>query len=544
MDLLTKYKITDLITKNFDDIKNNSTNSTIYSWKNIKHLFNDLLLNITNSNSHQEFIFNYYLFQIIYIIYSNYILYFDHPDKNNLDIINLYKKFRYDPKINSYICNNKSNQKILNIMLTKNIFIYNYLKKTNKINIPEMIKSIKNYDKIMDYPANSYKKILNLIIYRFLYSETNNKDTYHHFFIDNIITKKLSDSDKNFISKIPSFKNLFLLNYNNTTKKFSYHINNIIQSIISPNPNLIFNHHNMTITHKKNNAKIIFIHNDSENISYNIHQQNLNLFYFNIPEISNLSFVKKLNNLITVKFNNHHIHSLEELIQLIHIITCSIKYLDYQPTSIDEIYNIASYDNYFYDTFFNFFKFIKKDIFINSYQSFIFNLIKNIYLHAYFDFYIYNNKTLLTTIIQNLNKKTEIFTEFSNSIHSLFNLSDDFLSYPPFIPHNDDLDNPLHYSFDIPNYFKFIDLVNVILSTFNSNSNLSNISNLLSTFNDIFNDNFNLNKIPKTENINKNNKTENINKNENINKINKTENNLYEELNVENSENYILNTIK
>ena len=246
-------------------------------------------------------------------------------------------------------------------MITKNIFIYNYIKKSPKININELIKSIKNYDKIMDYPSNSSKKILNLIIYRFLYSETNNKENYHHFFIDNILVNKLPDIHKSFLSKLPLFKSIFFLSYPSPHKPFSYNIIDVIKSILSPIHS--FDTHKLLIFHKKNNSKIILSLNPSSPPSYNILQQNLNLFYFNTPEISHLPFLKKLSNLILVSFPSKNFTSLEDLIHFIHILTCSLKYLDYQPTSIDEIYNINSYDNYFYDTFFNFFKFIKKDIF-------------------------------------------------------------------------------------------------------------------------------------------------------------------------------------
>jgi hypothetical protein len=138
----------------------------------------------------------------------------------------------------------------------------------------------------------------------------------------------------------------------------------------------------------------------------------------------------------------------------------------------------------------------------------------------------------MNTIIENKESKNDIFLEFCSSIKKLFKLPNELLSYPPFIK-NYIFDDILYYNYDEPNYFKFYDLLMAIKNVFGyddlsvNNFTSSDILNLINNFVKINSDEEYLNK----KNL--------INKNENINVKNL---NTFIELNIENSENYQLDT--
>jgi hypothetical protein len=138
----------------------------------------------------------------------------------------------------------------------------------------------------------------------------------------------------------------------------------------------------------------------------------------------------------------------------------------------------------------------------------------------------------MNTIIDNKDSKNEIFLEFCSSIKKLFKLPNELLSYPPFIK-NYIFDNILYYNYDEPNYLKFYDLLMAVKNVFgNDDFPINNFSpydilNLINNLIKINNDDDTKNKDTYKSN------TENFNL-KNLN--------TFVELNIENSENYQLDT--
>jgi hypothetical protein len=147
-------------------------------------------------------------------------------------------------------------------------------------------------------------------------------------------------------------------------------------------------------------------------------------------------------------------------------------------------------------------------------------------------------------------------------------------SFPPFFNINDDIDNLLYYTFEIPNYYKLFDFINAIITVFNikiadkTKINIIEIFSVIKTDSDKLN-NFTTNKI-KPESKHKQESKDVIKQkskpllkpeikpeiisesqgkldieNEIIEKRDLNlvrNNNAFIELNIENSENYALNT--
>jgi hypothetical protein len=141
----------------------------------------------------------------------------------------------------------------------------------------------------------------------------------------------------------------------------------------------------------------------------------------------------------------------------------------------------------------------------------------------------------MNTIIENKDSKNEIFLEFCSSIKKLFKLPNELLSFPPFIK-NYIFDNILYYNYDEPNYLKFYDLLMAVKNVFGyDNFSINNFSpfDVLTLINNLIKFN--------------NNDDDNNNKKKDTYKSN-TENfdvknlNTFVELNIENSENYQLDT--
>jgi hypothetical protein len=152
-------------------------------------------------------------------------------------------------------------------------------------------------------------------------------------------------------------------------------------------------------------------------------------------------------------------------------------------------------------------------------------------------------------------------------------------NYPPFFNIDDDLDNLIYYTFEIPNYLKFYDFINAVIHVFNipfnnfSDSYLidiisvfkcDNINHMITDFNITHNHHNVLNNkhLERPININSvmdkdkhsikskddkhsiKSKEDKHSKNELIKSQNKNvqNNNAFIELNIENSENYTLDT--
>jgi hypothetical protein len=201
---------------------------------------------------------------------------------------------------------------------------------------------------------------------------------------------------------------------------------------------------------------------------------------------------------------------------------------------------INNINNFNYLTFYNFFNYINIYIpFNDSVQKFLIDLVKYLYIYSYYDYYFYNNEKLMNTIIENKDSKNEIFLEFCSSIKKLFKLPNELLSFPPFIK-NYIFDNILYYNYDEPNYLKFYDLLMAVKNVFGYDDfSINNFSpfDVLTLINNLikFNNNDN------DDNNNDNNKKKDTYKS-NTENFDVKNLNTFVELNIENSENYQLDT--
>jgi hypothetical protein len=305
----------------------------------------------------------------------------------------------------------------------------------------------------------------------------------------------------------------------------------------------------------------------------NLYQQNINLINFNIKELKNLYILKKTNNFIVLEYTSSIINDLSTLLHLTHLLTCCVKLLETYPSSIYECMYPIDYNKYYYKTFVNFLSYIKENINHDmSYNRFLVDLIKYYYIYSYYDYYFYYNTNLVKTVTERIKYKNNIFNEFCESLKYLFKLPVEMTSYPPFFNIEDDIDNLIYYSQEIPNYFKFFDLITAIIEVFDIKINDPNNFDLIKIILTIKCDNYNqiTNEVnyhaPVKEqpNVNNskdlnikensdNNKKSDKSKDDNVSKISlnnipKNEknlvnnNNAFIELNIENSENYALNT--
>ncbi len=533
-----------LLTIPFDEIKNNLEQDDEYKWENIKPLFEKMYEDIYTTDT-KSFFYKYNLLKLYFVYYTNYLEFTNHKDNLNLDIDNFSDKIKYSEEIVL---------KILNI--SDNITINKIIKKLNPFNINKkidnptnFIKTCKQYEKIQLFNFDNYKKILNLIIYRYLLVKNSKFRNYNDFFMKNIYKKEDYQDDKfinidHFVKMIPQLKSIIDLKTNSTLKNnFKINYIDIVRYFIKINNNDYsieeITDSSFILTNKKI-GKIIFekSKDDDANEFYTF-QYKLDVFYFNCNdnELKDFNFIKKSKNLFKIKYEDNVINNLSSLLNIFYILTKAFKLLDYNVSDLFEFMYINNINNFNYQTFYNFFNYVNIHLpFSDSVQKFFIDLIKYLYIYSYYDYYFYNNEDLMNTIIDNRESKNEIFLEFCSSIKKLFKLPNELLSYPPFIK-NYIFDNILYYNYDEPNYLKFYDLLMAIknvfdnddfpINNFSSLDILSLINNLIKINND--DDNIVINKKKDTCKSN----TENFN----VNNLN-----TFIELNIENSENYQLDT--
>jgi hypothetical protein len=530
-----------LLTIPFDEIKNYiNENEEEYRWKNIKLLFEKIFEDICTADS-KSFFYKYNLLKLYFVYYTNYLEFLNHEDNLNLDIDNFSDKVKYSEEIILKILNISDNIVINKIIKKLNPFNFN----KNIENSTNFIKTFKQYEKIQLINFNNYKKILNLIIYRYLLVKNSKFNNYNDFYMKNLYNKDYHDERflniNNFIKMIPQFKSIIDLKTNSMIKnnlKINYI--DIVNFFIKINNNNDYSIEEITnnsfILHNKKIGKIIFEKsNDNDLNEFYTFQYKLDVFYFNSNnnELKDYNFIKKSKNLFKIKYENNIINNLSSLLNIFFILTKAFKLLDYHISDLYEFMFINNINNFNYITFYNFFSFIKINInFDDSVQKFLIDLIKYIYIYSYYDYYFYNNVELMNTIIENKESKNDIFLEFCSSIKKLFKLPNELLSYPPFIK-NYIFDDILYYNFDEPNYFKFYDLIMAIKNVFGydnlsiNNFNTYDIFSLINNFVKPNNDEETLN----TKILINNNEKYNV---KNLNN--------FIELNIENSENYQLDT--
>ena len=518
-------EIVELFYKNINELKPNK-----YKWNKIKEVFIKICKNIINNfnekNDLDIFIKNYYSFLLLFSYYTNFCYYYDLDIDDEL--IKIDKIIRCDENIIKLLLLNMNDWKIKNIF--KYILPYIVLKKKiKKQDIRITSNYIKDYDKILnDEYNNKFNKTLDILIFKYIISTNNNYLNYHDFYTQTILNKKLPNNFKNFIDYIEEDTEIFNLNIdidnNNNNNILNIDIENIIKNLLTQYESFNFNKisEKSYIIKSLKNIVEIYITNDKPPGIVSI-KKNLNMVYFNIKEIEEYKYLQHTYNHIIIYFNNEKINNLSLLLSFIHLLTISLKMINTEPIDAYELNNCIEYNNYYYDSFVNFLKYIKNDINKNTnYNKFLIELFKFYYLYAVYDYYIYYKNDLSESIIGNDSKKEKIFNEVCIEIKKMCNLPDNILHYPPFINNTiDDINYIMNYSYEQPNYFKFIDFINALIFTFDIKKYNNNFEEIFCKC---------INTLKKKNNPKINNNFKQFKKEKPI--INKINKNTYEEISI------------
>ena len=460
-------EIIDLFYKNINELKPNK-----YKWNKIKTYFlnicKNIINNFNNNNDLDIFVKNYYCFLLLFIYYTNFCYYYNLSIDNEL--IEIDKMIRCDINIIKILLLNMNDWRIKNIF--KYILPYIILKtkiKTKDIN--ETSEFIINHDKIFNEEyKNKFNKTLDILIFKYIISKNNNYLNYHDFYTKIILNKKLPNNFKNFIEYFEEDTEIFNLNIDSddnisTDIEISDIINYLLKQYESFNFKKISNKL-YKITSSENIIEICITSDKPYGITSV--KKNLNMVYFNIKEIEEYKYLQHTYNHIIIYFNNDNINNLSVLLTFIHLLTISLKMINTEPIDAYELNNCIEYNNYYYDSFVNFLRYIKNDINKNkNYNNFLIELFKFLYLYAVYDYYIYYKNDLSESIIGNKNNKEKIFNEVCIEIKKMCNFPDNIFHYPPFINNSiDDINYIMNYSYEQPNYFKFIDFINALIFTF------------------------------------------------------------------------------
>ena len=539
-----------------------------YKWNLVKQTFEKLIESLTTMNDN-DFIKNYEYTYICFGYYINFLAINENIGRNvdleNNGIEKLFINFKYDENIFNRLCvialsNNENKQKSLKIIKLINPFVFQQLNNnTEKPNIPDLIHIIKRYDDLL-LDEISYKKIRNLVIYRNLYSHKNN---YHNFYLE---TYGIPSNDYFKTIQMLSIMNIIPSEIKNNQKKCLISINDIITVIIN---NFNSKTKQMTVSYNEKNNTIIVIGNNLKPTSLIKLQNNQHKNSIDI-QLQQLDFINTFNNqtistknLIVIQHQNPT--NLYIILKIVHLITISIKICKANITDLYDSINILPIENYYYDSFVNFFTLIKpfvnRDFLVNN---FIIELSKSLFVNAHFDYYFYYDTKLIEIIKKNIDKKQEIFSNFCNHLNEKLKLKKIMYNYPPFKNCDTGIDDIENYCFDVPNYFKFYDFTNALYDTYKINKN----TDLVAVVNSLIpkpqmknnnNSNNNINSNNSNNNININNgnsnncNKNNIIKNNQINKLNATQQNItnftlktngYCENYEKTSDMYILNTDK
>lgn len=572
-----------LFTNYFNEIEITDEIINNYKWKNISCIFDYLYSELVLFDNTSNFIKNYYLITLFFVNYTNFLKYIKHPDYELNEIYDFLNKIKYNPQIINYIYQNISNNTINNIFGTFSPFIKNKIKNYSRSITPKQISdyilNVKHLDDIYLDPNITFKKILNILLYRYILSNNINEPNYNNFFVKNVMEDYSSNiiNFETLVRNIPNYKNIINIQVTSEIKNnLGISLSKLIKYIIRDNPfikmNTMTNSDNIKIielTNAKFGGKVIIKKSLCKINNIGLYQQNINLINFNIKELKNLTVLKKTKNFIIIEYVSSIINDLSTLLHLTHLITCGVKLLETYPSSIYECLYPVDYNKYYYKSFINFLSYIKEHINQDfSYNRFLVDLIKYYYIYSYYDYYFYYNTNLVETMTSRIKYKNNIFNEFCDSLKFLFKLPTEMTKYPPFFNIEDDIDNLIYYSIEIPNYFKFYDLINAIITVYDIKINNPNDFDLIKIFLTIKCDNAIqiINGTISQNNVQESNNTRVLHaskqsdkipsdksKEDNVSRITMNDipknekklvnnNNAFIELNIENSENYALDT--
>lgn len=430
------------------DILSEKYDNNIYSWKKFESIFNSIYNIINDSDNDNELVKYYYFITFLFVNYTNYLNYISHPDLNNKDIYNFMDKLKFNEKIIKKIFLKSYNKNLKKILKISNIFFnFKNPKKINNDNInkyiSEFIDNTHQMDKLYNLSNTSPKKILNIMVFRYIISNNINYENFHKFYLNKILNNNITNNIldfEHFMKLIPDSKKILdlILNSNLDNKNINFSINvslnKVINFLINKHPKMIFEddraNNKFILKNDKFGGKIVIEFNKLNNsndsnisntrIEFNTHQLNYSLIQFGISELKDFNFLKKSNTFIQIKLNSKNINDFSTLLDIIHIITIGIKTLESYPNDLYDCIYPIEYTNYYFDSFVSFFEFCKDNIKnISGYTKFIMDLVKYFYIYSYYDYYFYHSDSLVKTILENYNYKNNIFNDFITNLKNV-----------------------------------------------------------------------------------------------------------------------------
>jgi hypothetical protein len=483
---LYESHITDLFSINFEDVlKKYSKNLDQYNWSNIKSIFIDFYKKLSDINiSETDFIKYYYIFTFLYLQYTNFLKFSKNNDFNNQEIYKIINKIKLNTNIVNNLFKYSHNSKVKKIIKLSNIFILksinnNKFKDSKYVSnlLNDYIKNIKQLEKISNIPNNNFKKIFNIVIYRYVSSKSYRLNNYHEFFSQKITNFSQTNNIINFndfIDSIPNSKKLLDIITSKKSNPINIDIKKIINFFITKSSNKLYitktnTNDSICLSNKKYGGIIkINIINGLDNIEFNNYQSNLSLINFNIQEINDYHFLKNSKSFIEINIENNIISDISSLLHIIHLLTISIKMLESFPNDLYEFIYPIEYTNYYFVSFCNFLEFIKPEINKNyAYNKFILDIFKYLFIYSYYDYYFYYSNKFMETVMNNFEYKNFIFEQFTTNLKNVLKLPKELNQYPPFLNfEDDDINSIIYYNFEIPSYFKFFDFMNAFTYVF------------------------------------------------------------------------------
>ena len=531
MDILyNKEYIIKLFNTPFYNIEFDKSDKSVYGWNNFKEifiqLFTELYRNLDNKNN---FIKIYYFIIILYIYYTNFLKFNYSKDFYNPEIYFYIKSLNNHKEISKKLFKYSDEEPARKIIKYLNRFIYSKLKssiKKNK-NLQSYQDKIDNFtekllttsitvDKFLSFDNDQFKKVLSIIKYRYMSSLELKLSSYHEFYIKYLSMHKNNNSRydyqgkhfNKFINQIPQQKEIVDFNVNDFINRKNITCESILNFIlqtknqfyISSQKNIKKNisikskkskekeiveiiEKHIIITNKNSNSEIKIILNSSNcnqyYVEFDIFQSNLSIMHFMNEYINDLDYLKDTDFFMQINVNSDILNDASDILDFFHYLTISFKIIENYPTDINEFISPLSFNNYYYDSFYYFFKYFKNDISSASFiGKFIIETIKFIYIYSYYDYFIYYKNDLADIIINNIDKEDQIFKEFYTNFKETLKIGEDLIPYPPFCDVTDDINRIIFYCFEIPSYFKLFDLCNAFVNVHNF-ENKQNITPLM-----------------------------------------------------------------
>lgn len=415
-----------LFISNFNDILFNDT----YHWDNIKNILSADIKIACEENKID--IFYKVLLQLSY--YVNMLIY----------------KNKIFPDAFYYLNNILSKEKIINLCIKNKQLdlLHPFLKgfissNNNSENYEKYIKLIKKIEDTNLIKNTSYKKILNTIIYRDIYSKMTGSDTFHNFYFNSIESEYNFD---NFIKNIQKHPTIINIKYDNVDIKNIKLIKIINKIFYEKEYNISYENKNIVIRKHNYDGKIVFV-KDKFNIIIQT-QFDLDVLLHNHKNLKE-KYMRNNKNIIYIKYSTNDIPDDLSLLELINKIVTAKYKLSYFAQNISDLL-------YYKDTTYlaDVFKFYIK---LTKNKHFVLQIFKFFYIYSYYDYFFYYDNELVH-MLRNGEKKGEMFNEFCEHLKRIFKFPKEMYKYPPFY----DNDSIIGYEFNYPNYIKLYHLTNAI----------------------------------------------------------------------------------